>query len=547
VDKIRKIVSPEKWQYVRSQRNPADKLTRGATLSKLKNDVLWWEGPDIKKIEEESFNIELDTKDRVEDNENENRVCLVEVTEKEPIFNLSRFSNFDRARRAMAYVFRFIALCRKEAFSSHVLTLEELNRAEHFLIKESQTHSYSSEIAVLSNGRFIEKSNLYSLNPFLDSENLLRVNCRLENSHLSHDKKYPIIVPQRSHLADLLIMQAHKKLYHGGVSQTILMLRNKYWIPKCRSQVKAIVRRCVVCKRRHQKRVKERWAPLPSERVDTNDMRPFGTVGVDFVGPLCSKESKCYIVLFTCLRVRAIHLELVTSLESKEFNMAFQKFTSRRGVPTSVFSDNGRTFKGSEEQLTSEYNLKWNYITERAPHKGGAWERLVRSMKQPLRVALKEKTFTTSELSTLLCKIEAIVNKRPLCYVSEEPCSSIVLSPEDFLLPKIFIADRNLVPKDLGQLMKKRDLVLREIFYRWKNEFLKQQCLTGVRNNEERLKVGDIVLLDNDKRREYWPLARILELCMGRDGCVRSVFLDLKGKRIKRGIHKLYLLKRGGV
>lgn len=194
----------------------------------------------------------------------------------------------------------------------------------------------------------------------------------------------------------------------------------------------------------------------------------------------------------------------------------------------------------------SEFKCKWNYITERAPHKGGAWERLVRTIKQPMRTVLKSQKWTRSELQTLLCKVENIVNNRPLSYVSENTTEELVLTPYNFLVPNSFVKASNLSSMDLSQVLKRRDKILRNFFRRWKCEFLLQNCVTGLKNNEDRLQVGDIVIVDDDRRREYWPLAKVLQLLPGRDGITRSVLILLKGKKTRRGINRLYLLERGG-
>jgi len=540
VNKIRFLIPPGFWQYIRSEMNPADRLTRGMTLDSFRNDSLWWEGPCLDNVEEEEFNVEYC--------QGEDKKALnAQLIKYEPIIDLSRFSNWNRCCRALAYAQRFINQTRKKGQVSRPLSNEELDLAETRIVKQTQQDEFQEEIEGLIRGEKISKaSKIYALNPFLDEIGILRVNTRLDNSAMSYSEKFPSIIPAKSTLARLLIHHAHRKLLHAGVSTVISELRRKFWIIHSRREVKSCIKTCALCKRRNSKPVRERWAPLPAERVDSGPIRPFDSVGIDYVGPLQCQSKKCYIVLFTCLRVRAIHLELVESLESKEFISAFHRFVARRGIPSCLFTDNAKTFKGSETDIINEFRLRWNYITERSPHKGGAWERLVRSVKSPLRMVLRQANLSVKEMTTILCKIEALINKRPLCYVCQEPDERIVLTPEDFLIPKLYFPDSNLVNRDLGQILKRRDTLLKSLFTRWKKEFLQQKCVTGVSNNEDRLCVGDIVLIDNDQRREYWPLGKILELFYGRDGVVRSVRLWMKGKEMRRGINRLYLLERGG-
>ena len=58
--------------------------------------------------------------------------------------------------------------------------------------------------------------------------------------------------------------------------------------------------------------------PWPRERVSKSE--PFQYIGLDYLGPLRVKEGnrveKMWICLFTCLAVRAVHLELVKGLSA---------------------------------------------------------------------------------------------------------------------------------------------------------------------------------------------------------------------------------------
>jgi len=538
VEKIRKLIPPSAWSYVPSEINPADHLTKGIDIEKLKDCDRWWCGPEKNPMKEK--NNELDGLEVVEE---ESPASFVTNT-TDPIIEFQRFSIWNRCQRAMAYVLQFL---RPKSYENNlILSAKALQDAEHMLIKLAQRESFSSEIDNLRRlGEVRKQSSLYSLNPFLDANDILRVNSRLENSSLTFEEKYPAILAGDHHLAFLLITHAHKTLLHSGTSTVMLELRRKFWILRARQRIKSVINKCVVCRRKRQKAVSERWAPLPQERVNADDLRAFSCVGIDYAGPIQTKESKSYIALFTCMKVRAIHLELVSSLESSSFVKAFDRFVSRRGTPTVVFSDNATTFKGAESELASTYNLTWKYITERSPHMGGVWERLVRSVKNPLRILLRQKKFSFSELNTLLCKIESVINKRPLTYVTEEFSEGLTLSPEDFLLPKVKTRSGN-QNISLQELIKKRDHLIKDLFNRWKREYLLQGCCAGASNNVERLKPGDVVLVDDDRRREFWPLGRVLEVYPGRDGVVRSVGLLLKNKQVRRGIQRLYLLERPG-
>ena len=104
----------------------------------------------------------------------------------------------------------------------------------------------------------------------------------------------------------------------------------------------------------------------------TSDDPPFSYTGLDFSGPLNVKEEskynqrsirKSYIALFTCASTRATHLEQLPSLSTEGFLQAFRRFSSRRGLPRILISDNAKTLIQSGEQGTvkKQKRQKFNF------------------------------------------------------------------------------------------------------------------------------------------------------------------------------------------
>jgi hypothetical protein len=145
---------------------------------------------------------------------------------------------------------------------------------------------------------------------------------------------------------------------------------------------------------------------------------PFSVVGIDHAGPLfCADFSgkKFYVLLFTCAVVRAVHLELVPSLNVEDCVPAIRCFIARRSLPAMIWSDNAKTFVAAKTQLMKIFGPscpEWKYIVPRAPWWGGWWERLVRSVKSGLKKSVGWKSLTRSELETTLLEIEACIDSR---------------------------------------------------------------------------------------------------------------------------------------
>lgn len=542
VENIRKIVKDELWNHISSSENVADIVSRGCTLKELSNNTLWWKGITEQKTINDLNNI---------DELPEDISCFeIHVSNILPIMDLSRFSSFVKAVRVLTIVYRFINKCRKRSIDRLPFTVAQITAAEDSLIRNIQNRAYKAELDALKKGDKISpSSSIYQLNPFLDpDDNILKVNTRLQNSGLSTSEVYPKIIPKDSEMDRLLIQYHHQKLMHAGVNTTFCDIRKKYWLPKGRRRIKEVIKKCNLCKIKNVSSNSERWAPMPIERVNTLKLRAFLHVGIDYFGPLISKEGKIYVLLLTCLQTRAIHLELARSLETAEFLRIFSQFTARRGTPETIHSDNAKTFKGAQSTIASLYHCTWKFIVERSPHKGGAWERLIQCVKAPLRLLIRNKILSTLEIQTLLCNVEFVVNSRPLTYLSENIDDCRPLTPNDFLVPEIMLPDiRNFDPKkDLTRIILARNKTLEMFFERWKIEYLKERLSTGTDRSDQELRIGDIVLIDDGKRREFWPLGRIETVNKGRDGNVRSVLLRCRGKVLRRGIERVYPIERVG-
>ena len=153
-----------------------------------------------------------------------------------------------------------------------------------------------------------------------------------------------------------------------------------------------------------------------------------------------------------CFVTRAIHLEFVSNLSSIGFLNALRRFISRRGRPSQLLSDNATTFKGAEKAIHEAWKqaithedtvsycaneeIKWKFISELSPWKGGLYERLIGLVKVMLKQAIGRCQLKLEAFITLLCETESIINSRPLSKISEDPNDPFqILRPIDFLHP----------------------------------------------------------------------------------------------------------------
>ena len=96
---------------------------------------------------------------------------------------------------------------------------------------------------------------------------------------------------------------------------------------------------------------------LPEARL--RPVRPFYNTAVDYAGPFLIKDGKlrnrklikAYLCVFVCFVTKAVHLELTTELSASSFLQILNRFVARRGLPKTLYSDNGTNFVGANNEL----------------------------------------------------------------------------------------------------------------------------------------------------------------------------------------------------
>ncbi|GFT34985.1 integrase catalytic domain-containing protein [Trichonephila clavipes] len=235
------------------------------------------------------------------------------------------------------------------------LTAEEIEEAEEIWIKKVQAENFNIQINCLKENKNLPKdSKIRELNPFLNERGFVMISGKLHQSTLSYHEKHPILIPAKVRFTEFLVKDAHEKVLHSGVADTLIQVRTQI------------------------------MAPLQRDRIEQSPQ--FAVTGLDFAGPMYVKNSKekFYVLLCTCAVTRALHLELVSSLTTEAFLLAFRRFISRRGLCTVI----------GKSSLTSE------------------------------------------ELDTVLRENESVLNSRPITYIDSNSTGNFSSTPSHFLLRK---------------------------------------------------------------------------------------------------------------
>ncbi|XP_066596615.1 uncharacterized protein [Prorops nasuta] len=189
--------------------------------------------------------------------------------------------------------------------------------------------------------------------------------------------------------------------------------------------------------------------------------------------------------------------------------------------------------------------MEWKFIPVATPHWGGLWESAVKSMKHHLKRSIGVFVPNFEEMTTLLSKIEACLNSRPISRLHDDPESLDVLTPGHFLSGRALNSPTEFSTLDLRESSLNRwQNVIRitETFWKkWSSEYLHTlQNRPKWQNTNSEFGEGDLVLIkvpNNPPR--MWTLRRILKLVPGVDGVARVAILKTARKEIHRSLSQL--------
>ena len=589
---IREQSLPSQWRYVETKLNPADDASRGMTVEAITESNRWIRGPDFLWQNEENWPkrppvMDQDTEDHCAPEVKKATFVSLShpaIVEIDKLFD--RFSSWFQLKKFVAWMLRYKSHLRHavakrkrgEALQFNgerkvnPLDVKEMEHSEKAIIKAVQGRSFHDELLSLTSSRREVKksSSITKLDPIL-VDGVIRVGGRLHNSPIKQEAKHPVVLPKDHHISGLIIRHYHLISGHSGVEHTLSLIRLRYWITQARVSIRRMLNSCFDCSRRQASAGQQKMASLPEDRVNPSNP-PFSYVGVDCFGPLEVRRGrsmvKRYGVLFTCLSIRAIHIEIAHSLDTDSFINAFRRFIARRGQPSLMRSDNGGNFvKGDKElrEAIDEWNhgkihdfllakdIKWIFNPPAGSHHGGVWERCIRTTRKVMKALLKEQPLDDEGLLTLMAEVEAIINGRPITKVSDDPRDPEALTPNHLLLlrsgptlpPGLFVKGDNYSRRRWRHVQYLADVFWR----RWLREYLpalqERQKWSRVSRN---FAVGDVVLLvDENLPRSSWPLGRILEVFPNqKDGLVRSVRVKTRTSVLVRPIDKIVLLEAAG-
>ena len=198
---------------------------------------------------------------------------------------------------------------------------QQIIDAENFLFRLSQQQSFDEDINQLAHNKPIQKrSRLIQLTPSIDEDGIIRSNSRLANAPVSTATKKPIILDGRNRIIRLFLELQHNINGHVEVDQQTHIIQLNFWVLQCKTVMKISNRR-YECRRQRQLNSQPQMSDLPSYRFSVKPVA-FKETGVEFFGPFeiysqINTAMKVYCCLFTCLTIRAVHIEVTRNLQKE--------------------------------------------------------------------------------------------------------------------------------------------------------------------------------------------------------------------------------------
>lgn len=579
VQRIRQTTRSEQWHYVCTEDNPADHASRSVPASHLAQTT-WFTGPTslfkpsntpepVRSFDlvEPELDVEIRPQVRSYATQLQERSLSTE--------RFQRFSSFNTLVRAIALLIH-IAKSHRPSNSMEKCkgwhkcdlprTPDELSQAKGVIIRAAQKRAFTKEFEAFETNKPVPlNSSLHRLSPIMQN-NLICLGGRLKNANLDIGEKNPIILPKDSHISLLFVRHHHAQVRHQGRHLTEGAVRAAgLWLMGGKRLINSVLHKCVTCRRLRGKMQEQRMADLPPERLAT--CPPFTYVGLDVFGPWSittrrtrggQAESKRWAIMFCCMSSRAVHIEVIDSMDTSSCINALRRFFAIRGPAKQLRSDCGTNFIGACKELgmskdksdvtvqryLNQQGCSWEFNPPHASHMGGSWERMIGVARRILdSMLLEQYTRLTHEvLCTLMAEVTAIINARPLIPVSNDHEDPFILSPSMLLTQKVGVppppgdfTDKDLLTKQWRQVQT----LANKFWNRWSRDYLPTlQRRKKWTKSYQNLQEGDIVLLkDNQAARNNWPMAIITKTFPGDDGRVRKAEL----KTTDQGHSKTFL------
>ena len=120
-------------------------------------------------------------------------------------------------------------------------------------------------------------------------------------------------------------------------------------MPKGRQTVKRMISKCFLCNKYNNFSFRyPKTTSMPKGQL--NLVKPYHHTRFDYTRNVSVQDHvtgvmvKMYILIFTCLNIRAVHLYLIPDMSISSFLLSFKRVCNCYGISTHIYSDNVKSF-----------------------------------------------------------------------------------------------------------------------------------------------------------------------------------------------------------
>ena len=215
-------------RYCPTESNLADMPTRGMRVSSLKENNVWWNGPDFLNDDESRWPLTV-IKPPINDESCENETSMLQIVtgpREGPPFGIQahHFSSFRKLIRITAYMDRAVKAFKHQPPHFRYITAQELKDAKISWFRYLQKESFSKELALLQNKKNINTGIIGKCSLEIKDDGLIHAKSRLQLSELPELAISPILLPKDNLITKLLVEEIHRSNKHIGVKHTLMIL-----------------------------------------------------------------------------------------------------------------------------------------------------------------------------------------------------------------------------------------------------------------------------------------------------------------------------------
>ena len=101
------------------------------------------------------------------------------------------------------------------------LTATELNQSQKLWITATQQKIFFNELANLQSDSSPHLPLVHQLHLYLNKEGIICCGGKIHNAPVSHTTKFPILLPRKHRLTELIVHDTHEKHFHAGTNSTV--------------------------------------------------------------------------------------------------------------------------------------------------------------------------------------------------------------------------------------------------------------------------------------------------------------------------------------